>query len=261
MPSPQPTHLQSPSYAPVVCCAALSLVVCFQFYLLYRYTSWVMHDHDMHSVVWDNPTSYLQQLISYYLVCLDVPDVPEDPVAIQIRDMRYGRCFIPIMWKNTVNSVEARVTYYTLRVNGNFVSTETANLSSTVYYSKFLVTECANSHTIDISATNICGTTGRIIYRTHRQDQQCPTDTDTSTCIETEIPTLPPTVPTTVFTRIVSGTRPNGYSERNRGNCELLINIYYSQNLFSSQCSPPDRCLRCCGCYHIFSGLIVNIFQ
>ena len=142
-----------------------------------------------------------------------MPEVPEDPVAIQIHDMRYGKCFIPIMWKNTVNSVEARVTNYSLYVNGNFISAERANLSSTAYYSKFLVTECANSHTVNISTTNICGMTGqRIIYRTHRQDQQCPTDTDTSTCRETKISTPSPT------TILSAPAWPGGYSEQNHGN-------------------------------------------
>ena len=152
--------------------------------------------------------------------------LPKHTVAIQIRDMRYERlCFIPIMWRNTATSVKAQVTHYTLYVNGNFISNKTANLSSTAHYSQFLATdECANHHIVDISATNICGMTGQsIIYRTQRQDQGCPTHTDTTSCTATEIPTLPATI--IPVTRPVGGTRPSGYSERNHGNGELLFII------------------------------------
>ena len=154
--------------------------------------------------------NYTQWPINF---CLDKPGVPKDPVAIQIRDMRYERCFIPVMWKNTANSVETRVTHYTININRNFMSNETSNLSSTAYYSILFATECAESHTVDISAANICGMTGlSIVYRTQRQGHQCPIDTDTSTCNVTEIPSLPPPTVAAV----------NGYSEQNHGNGKLL---------------------------------------
>ena len=157
-------------------------------------------------------------MVLFSFVYIDEPNVPEDPVAIQISDTRYGQtCFIPIIWKNTANNVEARVTHYTLYVNGNFISNETANLSSSAYYSKFLITECADSYNVSISATNTCGTGQRIIYRTQRQGQQCPTDTNTSTCVATKIPSLP-TLPPTTNTQNQS---ENG-SEQICGNGELL---------------------------------------
>ena len=121
------------------------------------------------------------------------------------------------MWKNSANSIEAQVTHYTININQHFMSNQTANLSSTAYYSLLLDTECAENYTVDISATNICGMTGlSTIYRTQNQDEQCPTDIDTSNCVVTEIPTMPS--PTTAN---ISPTT-EGYSEQNYGNCKLL---------------------------------------
>lgn len=122
------------------------------------------------------------------------------------------------MWKNAANSVETRVTHYTININRNFMSNQTSNLSSTAYYSILFPTECAESHTVDISATNICGMTGlRTVYRTQRQGQRCPTDTDTSTCDVTE-------TPGTMLLPTSSALKPNkrGYSEQNHGNGKLL---------------------------------------
>ena len=160
---------------------------------------------------------FMLKIICY---CLDKPDVPEDPVAIQIRDMRYETCFIPVMWKNSANSVETKVTHYTININQYFMSNQTANLGSTAYYSLLLATECSENHTVDISATNICGMTGlSTTYRTQRQDRQCPIDTDTSKCdVTDETPTRP--VHTTILT---SNSTTNGYySEENHGNSKLL---------------------------------------
>ena len=128
------------------------------------------------------------------------------------------------MWKNAVNGIEAQVTHYTVNVNEHFMSNQTANLSSTAYYSLLFVIECAETHTVDISATNICGTGLRTIYRTQRQGQQCPTNTDTSSCdvTDSEIPPI---------TSILNFSSANhGYSEQNRrnGTLNLIILIFLS---------------------------------
>ena len=175
-------------------------------------------------------------IIVIQFLSIDKPGVPEDPVAIQIRDMRYETCFIPVMWKNSANSVEARVTHYTININQYFMSNQTANLSSDVYYSLLLETECSENHIVDISATNICGMTGRsITYRTQSQDQQrCPTDTDTSNCDITDAltnPTLTQTTAVTPMAVLTPTTRGRGYSEQNCGNSKLhakLLNNNYA---------------------------------
>ena len=128
------------------------------------------------------------------------------------------------MWKNSANSVEAQVTHYTVSINQYFMSNQTANLNSTAYYSLLLPTECSENHTVDISATNVCGMTGRsIIYRTQSQDQQCPVDTDTSSCDVTEIPTMPSLTTIIISSHSTSvAASGSGYSEQNCGNSKLL---------------------------------------
>jgi hypothetical protein len=135
------------------------------------------------------------------------------------------------MWKNTANSDEARVIHYTININQDFMSNQTAN--STAYYSLLLATECAENHTVDISATNICGMTGpSTVYRTQRQHQDCPTDTNTSSCIITDETPIIPILHTTTFI-LPTKTTTNGYSEQNRGNSKLLQITEYTVLILS----------------------------
>ena len=122
------------------------------------------------------------------------------------------------MWKNSANSVEARVTHYTVSINQRFMSNLPPNLT---YYSLLLETECSENHTVTINATNVCGMTSQsITYRTQSQDQQlCPVDTDTSNCNVTDI--IPITV-TPSENSLKMSTTTHGYSKENCGNRKLL---------------------------------------
>ena len=160
-----------------------------------------------------------------YFVLSDTPDVPVDAVALQITYMN-GSCFITTLWQSPVNNDEASVTHYIIYANRKLISNKIANIDTTAFSTSFAI-ECAPSHTIDISAGNICDTGQNTTYLIQEGNEDCPINIDTipQACFVTEAPTTMSPTRSTSPGMSQRNTTPDGSEQIISGNGELLVII------------------------------------
>ena len=131
---------------------------------------------------------YCQLKVCLFVLSV-VPGVPEDAIALRTRYMN-GSCFITALWQSPENNHQARITHYNISVNRSFILSKTANSNTTSFSSSFAIT-CGSSHTVDISAGNICAIGQNATYLIQDQNEQCPINIDMilEDCFVTEAPT------------------------------------------------------------------------